>query len=284
MKSFWSALTSSLGKKYLMALSGLVLVGFVLGHMLGNLQVFLDPYYINTYGYKLQHLPYGLLWIVRLFLLLAVVVHVVVAIALIKENRAARPRRYEADDTVQASYASRTMWLSGPILLFFILFHLAHYTVRVVPHHEYNQAIVMADGTQLPEAVHLVHDHEKKVDAYGEPIVAHNVHGMMIAGFSYWYISALYIISMALLCMHLTHGVSSLFQTLGWRNETWRPRLNCLAQAYGWIVFLGFISIPLAVLSGIRNTDPAIYSIPAEVSLEADHSTGPAFAEVEVAP
>lgn len=265
---------SSLGKKYIMALSGIVLSGFVLGHMLGNLQVYLDPYWINAYGYKLHHLPYGLLWVVRFFLLACVAAHIWAAITLIKENRAARPHRYEVDATRKASYASRTMWMSGPIILLFILFHIAHYTTRNVPGQEFNQQIVMADGTELPLHVHLVHNGHKKVNEYGEVIVTHNVHGMMAAGFSHWWVSLFYIIAMGLLCLHLTHGVSSMFQSLGLRNEVWRKRLEYLSTAYGWVVFLGFISIPIATLIGTPMTNklPSEYTAPAAHNEVINHA------------
>ncbi len=246
-----SLLASSLGKKYIMALSGLVLSLFVLGHMVGNLQVFGDPYWINAYGHKLQHLPYGLLWVIRLFLLLCVVAHIWAAITLKMENKKARPEDYQAKATVQASLASRTMIMSGLIILCFLVFHLLHYTVRSVPGHEYNHAIVASDGTEYPAEVPLVHNGKTKVDAYGKPLIVHNVHGMMIAGFSYPLLSLFYIIGTYLLCMHLSHGVSSMFQSLGLRNESWRYRLDALAKVYGWITFIGYASIPLSIWFGL---------------------------------
>lgn len=263
-----SILNSSLGKKYIMALTGIVLTGFVLGHMLGNLQVYLDPYWINAYGYKLHNLPYGLLYIIRLFLLACVAAHIWAAVTLIKQNKAARPQRYAADATRQASYASRTMWMSGPILLFFIIFHIAHYTTRHVPGQEFNDAIVMADGTEMPLHVTLEHNGHAKVDAYGEVIETHNVHAMMAAGFSRWWVSLIYIVSMGLLCMHLSHGVSSMFQSLGLRNEFWRKPLDISAKAYGWVVFLGFISIPIATMVG---SDLVVLE-PSEYTVAHDHS------------
>lgn len=248
-----SLLASSLGKKYVMALSGLVLSMFVLGHMVGNLQVFGDPYLINAYGYKLQHLPYGLLWVVRLFLLACVVAHIWAAITLKIQNKKARPQDYEAKATVQASLASRTMIMSGLIILAFLIFHLLHYTVRAVPGHQYNHAIIASDGTEYPAEVPLVLHGKTKVDAYGDPLIVHNVHDMMIAGFSYPLISIFYIIGVYLLCMHLSHGVSSMFQSLGLRNERWRYRLNKIAMVYGWVTFLGYASIPLGIWFGIVN-------------------------------
>lgn len=230
-----------------MALTGLALVGFVVGHMLGNLQIYLEPYYINAYALKLKDLgPF--LWLIRFALLAIVGVHIWMAIALTLENKKARPETYKADATVQATYASRTMPISGMILLAFILFHIAHFTVRNVPGHDYDTAIQMADGTVYEAHVPLVHSGEEAVE--GTKIV-HDVHTMMVAGFSYWWISIFYIIGMALLCMHLSHGISSMFQSLGLRNRTWRARLDPLAKAVGIILFIGFASIPVAVLAGV---------------------------------
>lgn len=246
-----SLLASSLGKKYVMALSGLVLSLFVLGHMVGNLQIFGDPYLINAYGYKLQHLPYGLLWVIRLFLLLCVVAHLWAAITLKIENKKARPEDYKAKATIQATLASRTMIMSGLIILCFLVFHLLHYTVRSVPGHEYNHSIVAHDGTEYPAEVPLVLDGKTKVDSYGNPLIVHNVHDMMIAGFSYPLISIFYVIGTYLLCMHLSHGVSSMFQSLGFRNEGVRYRLDIGAKVYGWVTFLGYASIPLSIWFGL---------------------------------
>jgi len=245
---------SSLVKKYLMALSGLVLVGFVLGHMLGNLQVY--PIFggaegFNLYAYKLQNLPYNLLWTVRGFLLLSLVVHVWVAILLVMENRRARPANYHAQDYAEAGYASRTMRWTGPLLLVFIIYHLLHFTVTVGPGAEYG------DHELHPE-VHLVKGGKKVIESIDESsmppvpvyVKTHDVYGMVIDGFSSLPVSLFYIISMMFLCMHLSHGVSSLFQSLGLRNKIWRTRLHAVSIAYGWIVFLGFISIPIAVLTG----------------------------------
>ena len=212
-----------------MAASGFVLAGFVMVHMLGNLQVFLGQDALNAYAYKLQSIP-AVLWGFRLVLLVATVTHVLTAISLVRENRAARPTSNGHEKFVQASTGSRTMGLSGSILFAFIVFHVLHYTVRLT-HPEYNQI----EHYVLAESQKHVHD----------------VYTMIIMGFEVKWISVLYIISMALLCLHLTHGVSSIFQTLGLRNSSWKPRLDALATSYGWIVFVGFVSVPISVLAGV---------------------------------
>ena len=129
--------SSSLGKKYLMALSGLVLIGFVFVHMAGNLQILLGQDKINAYAHALQSLPLPILWGSRLFLLLAVVVHAVTAYQLIRENRKARPLGNDVETTKRAGQASLRMGLTGTILLAFIVFHLLHFTIRTI-YPEYN--------------------------------------------------------------------------------------------------------------------------------------------------
>ncbi len=201
-----------------MALSGLVLAGFVLGHMSGNLLMFKGPEAINAYAAWL-HANKGLLWGARIVLVVSTLAHLWTGIQLTLENRASRDGGPAVDATRRATLSSRTMPYSGVVILAFAVFHLLHYTFRTV--------------------------------ALGGVEFGDNVHGMLIAGFSSKPVAVFYIVSMILLCLHLSHGVSSVFQTLGLRNERWRARLDCLAQLYAWVVALGFISIPLAVLLGL---------------------------------
>lgn len=218
---------SSLGKKYLMALSGLVLVGFAVGHMIGNLQMFLDPKYINLYAHKLQSLGPAL-WLIRGFLLVCVVTHIVTAVQLVLENKKARPAGYDVKSKLQASFASRTMKYSGVILLAFIVYHLLHFTVKSTdPRFHELTPFVLADGTAV-----------------------HDVYSMVALGFQCPLISGFYILSVGLLCLHLAHGISSMFQSLGIRNALWRGRLDKVALAVGVLLFAGFAAIPAAVLLG----------------------------------
>jgi succinate dehydrogenase / fumarate reductase cytochrome b subunit len=252
MNPIIALISSSLGKKYLMAITGAMLSLFVLGHMVGNLQIFLDPYFINAYAYKLQNLPYGLLWIIRAGLLATVVIHIWVSIVLTIENRKARPEDYKHKSTAAASYASRTMRISGIIVFLFIVFHIAHYTTRHIPGQEFNQSIVDASGTEYDLHVILTTpDGKEIVDDYGKPKEVHNTHAMMVAGFTYWWVSAIYIIAMLLLSRHLAHGVASMFQSLGLRNSGSRGMLEMVSNVYGIVVFLGYISIPLAITFGL---------------------------------
>ena len=200
-----------------MALSGLVLAGFVLGHMTGNLLMFKGPEAINAYANWLHANP-GLLWGARIVLILSTIAHIWAGILLTLENRAAREGGPAVDATRRASLSSRTMPYSGTVILAFLVFHLLHFTFRQV--------------------------------ALGGVDFGDNVYKMVIAGFTQPAVAVFYIVSLILLCLHLSHGISSVFQTLGLRNERWRSRLDCVASLYAWIVALGFISIPLAVLSG----------------------------------
>lgn len=231
----------SLVKKYLMALSGLVLVLFVLGHMLGNLQIFLGPEAINVYAYQLQSLPPAVLWGIRLFLLVCVAVHVWMAVLLTIENRRARPDRYANQRMRRTTFSSRVMPMTGLIILAFIIFHILHFTSRTI-FPEYN---------------------DLRWDWNGKDLL--DVSSMMIAGFSVWWVSLFYLLATGLLCSHLCHGVSSMFQSVGIRNEAWRYRLDRVAVAYGWVVFLGFASIPLAVMTGILQ-------MPAELVITTDQA------------
>ena len=211
---------SSIGKKWVVALTGLALVGFVIGHLIGNLQIFLPPEYINTYAQKLQSLG-PLLWIIRFGLLAMFFLHVVNTIALVRENREARPSRYAVERTKRATTASLTMIISGLTLLAFIIFHLAHFTLGAVP------------TTDI---------------AVMDPLGRRDVYRMMVGGFRNPWVSGFYLISMALLCLHITHGFQSVFQTLGLRTRKLAPLFSITSIGLGWFLFLGNAAIVLAVL------------------------------------
>jgi len=219
---------SSLGRKYIMAISGAALFLFVVGHLLGNLQIFLGPSAINRYGDFLQSNK-EILWPARIGLLLMVALHIWAAVKLSAENKAARPIGY-ADNPVPvaASYASRTMLMSGLIIAAFVLYHLLHYTVQV-------RSLNFTGKDFL-----ALHDMEGR----------HDVFRMMVAGFSQPLVSGFYILAMGLLCLHLSHGVSATFQSVGLKNEVCGPLIDRLARAVAWLIFLGYISIPIAVLLG----------------------------------
>ena len=197
-----------------MAFTGLILVLFVMGHMLGNLLIFMGPDALNAYAYKLHSIPGSIMTLIRVSLLLAVVVHVWMAILLTIANKKAKPGVYKTK--VKSTYASRTMRMSGVILLSFIIFHILHYTVRIVPTMEYNDKIVFSEISGTANYVPL-YKSGRPVIEYGESVLTFNVYDMLIHGFKNPYLSFFYVLSVGLLCLHLAHGISSIFQTFGLR-------------------------------------------------------------------
>jgi succinate dehydrogenase / fumarate reductase cytochrome b subunit len=221
LSSFYN---SSIGKKMIVALTGIVLMVFVVGHLLGNLQIFLGPEWVNGYAQHLRDLG-PLLWLIRAFLLATVLVHIYVTIRLAIDNRRARPRDYIEKEHVKASFASRHMVVSGLVVFAFIVFHLLHFTGR-----KFN-----------PQFPLLKND----------PLNHYDVYSMMVYGFQNIYVSAFYVIGLFLLTLHLTHGASSFFQSLGLNNKSLTPRLALGARIFAWLIFIGYTSIPVAILLGI---------------------------------
>lgn len=221
--SFWQ---STIGKKILVALTGIIFLLFLVGHLAGNLLVFLGPDAINEYGVFLHDLGHGFaVWIARAGLLAALAVHVVLTVQLSAANHKAKPA-YAYPNTVQTSRSARIMIWSGLTILAFLVYHLLHFTVRVG--NEYDGESYL---TTLPM-------HEGEV---------HNVYKMMIDGFSWAPAAIFYLIGLTLLCSHLSHGVASVFQTLGVRSEKTRGLIKKLGWAYAIFIYLGFSSIPIAI-------------------------------------
>lgn len=208
----------------IVAVTGLVLIAFIIGHLLGNLQIFLGPDWVNGYAEHLRELG-PLLWMVRVFLFVNVALHIYYTIRLAIENRRARGVAYVKKTPVKATFASRNMAMSGLIVLAFIVFHIAHFTVRVV---DPRFALLKAD-----------------------PLNHYDVFSMMVFGFQHWIVSAFYILAMFLLTLHLTHGASSFLQSLGLNDKKLTPKLARLGRIFAWLIFIGYSSIPVAVLLGI---------------------------------
>ena len=212
----------------IVAVTGVILIIFVIGHLLGNLQIFIGPDWINAYSKHLHDLG-PLLWAIRLFLLAAVAIHIYVTIQLAIENRRARPEPYETREYVKATPASRHMVLSGLIVLAFVLYHLAHFTVRVTD----------------PRFASLKPD----------PLGRYDVYSMMAYGFQNYFVSGFYILGLFLLALHLSHGASSFFQSLGFNDKKLNPRLALGGRIFAWLIFAGYTSIPIAIL--LRFIKPA---------------------------
>lgn len=212
-----------IGKKAVMAATGVVLFGYVIGHLLGNLQIYSnDPTQINKYAAFLHNPSNTIpLWGIRGFLVACVLVHVLACTQLWLQNRAARPIRYYKKADVPTSYAARTMIWSGPIVGAFIVFHILHLTAGKV--------------LELREA------------GPNAPDVYYNV----IAGFQNPLIAGFYIVAIALLCTHLFHGLWSMFQSIGFSHPRYTPLLKKAAALIAILIALGNISIPVSCLAGI---------------------------------
>jgi succinate dehydrogenase / fumarate reductase cytochrome b subunit len=211
-------LHTSIFRKTIMAVTGVLLIGFVTAHMIGNLLIFVGADWLNSYALHLQE--WGpLLWVARIILLAAVGLHIWMAIWLSIENRKARPEKYHFKKSIQTTYAARTMAMSGIIVLTFIIYHLLQFTF----------------GVTNPELSHLK-------DAAGH----HDVYSMVVLSFYNPFIAGSYLVALFLLCTHLSHGISSLFQSLGWSRPDAQPLLIGLSRGYALILFLGYASIPTA--------------------------------------
>jgi succinate dehydrogenase / fumarate reductase cytochrome b subunit len=213
---------SSIGAKLIMASTGLILFGFVLVHMAGNLQVFLGQETYNAYAHFLKSLP-ELLWPARLVLLSAVLLHIGSGLRLAAIDRAARPIAYAQRRYRQASWASRSMALSGVVVLSFIVYHLLHFTLGVTNPGDYVRR---------------------------DPLGHHDVYSMLVLGFQNPYVASAYMVSILLLGLHLSHGVSSLLQTLGFNHPRYNQAIACVGPLFAALIVVGNVSMPLAVLLG----------------------------------
>ncbi len=221
---------SSVGKKYIMAISGMFLLAFVVGHCLGNLQIFMGRETINRYAHFLQSNK-EMLWPVRIFLFTMLVLHLWTSIRLWFENRAARPVGYFGNPTPMASsFASRNMMIMGIVLGCFLVYHILHYTVQVP---EIN--LIGKDFSGAEYQIECQRD----------------VYKMMINGFSHPLVSLFYVLGVGGLCFHISHGAHSLFQSIGINNKYYRSILEKAAAILAIILFIGYISIPVSVLTGI---------------------------------
>ncbi len=220
---------STVGKKVIMALTGLLLIGFVVGHMAGNLKTFmgfdaegiakLDHYAVYLRSIASDVLGHGVfLWITRGVLLGAVFLHILMAVQLTMRNRASRPQQYAGQRYSSATAASRTMSIGGTLLLVFIIFHILHFTTGHAHPHGFVEGHVYANVYNAFQ------------------------HGSLVA---------LYVVAMCALCLHLYHGTWSVFQTLGIEARGWNSMLRTIAKAVAFVVCVGFISVPIAMYAGM---------------------------------
>ncbi|MGH7326384.1 MAG: succinate dehydrogenase cytochrome b subunit [Candidatus Rokuibacteriota bacterium] len=223
MITLWS---TSIGKKAVMAVTGFILVGFVILHMLGNLKLYQGEETFNNYATFLRDVgapvlgSHQVLWVARLILLTVTVLHVAAAVQLTRMSYAARPQRYHRREPVQSTYASRTMRWGSVIITLFVIYHILHFTFGAVGY------------------------------APGQ-FRSMSVYRNVVIGFSVWYVSAFYIAAMIALGLHMHHGVWSMFQTLGLNNVGANRFYRTLATVSSLAVVAGNISFPVAVLAGL---------------------------------
>jgi succinate dehydrogenase / fumarate reductase cytochrome b subunit len=214
-----------IGQKVVMAITGIVLIGFVIAHMLGNLKIFAGPNEINDYSRFLREvgspeLSYGqLLWLVRIILLISVTLHITAALQLTRMSWAARPTGYTVKRDIETTFAARAMRWGGVLLIVFVIFHLLHLTGGVV-------------GFRAGQFKHLA------------------VYENVVAAFAVLPVAIFYIVAMGALCLHLSHGIWSMLQTLGWSTARNEATLKIISRVIASIVFLGFASVPVAVIAG----------------------------------
>ncbi len=213
----------SVGHKAIMAVTGLLMFGYVVGHLAGNLQIFIGQGQINAYAQFLKDVP-ALTYSARVVLLAALILHVWNGVRLYLQNKASRPVTYVHQGTVQATLSSRTMFWTGLGVFLFVVYHLLHFTF-VVTNPSY-------------AGLH---------DALGR----HDVYSMIILGFKNWIISTVYLVAVFFVCYHLSHGLESLMQTLGLNNARLRPVLRGLSVTIATLIFIGYAGIPVAVLTNI---------------------------------
>ncbi len=214
MLAFWRA---AVGKKIVMAVTGLIMIAFLIGHLAGNLLVFRGAEGLNAYAAFLKHNA-GVLWVVRAVLLVSVALHIVAAVQLLALDRKARPQTYEKVEPQAATVASRTMRIGGLIIALFVVFHLLHFTT----------------GTIQPA-----------------PFEEGEVYRNMIGGFQVWWVALLYVVAMIFIGLHLFHGGWSWLRTLGLSRAKRRPLQRPIAAALAIILWAGFTSIPLAIFFGL---------------------------------
>ena len=234
--------TSSVGKKFIMAVTGAALIAFVTGHLVGNLQIFASPDKINGYAHFLQSLG-PVLWIERLVLLGCAILHVGIAVQLTIENQQARPEKYDFNHTIRATLSSRTMRWTGAVVAAFIAYHLAQFTVGWADAKDFKAA--------LPEYVMQSDFHLLGIPVVAKDLPVHDVYSMVFLGFSHAVVSLFYIIAVGLLSFHLAHGAESMFQTLGWKSGLWAALLKKVVILYCVLYFLGNLAIPGAILTGM---------------------------------
>ncbi len=220
-------LASTIGQKAVMAATGFALVGFVFVHMAGHLQMFQGPEAYNKYAHMLQSMG-GIKWGLRGALLFGVFAHMWAGARLMLRNMGARPENYAVNKWLAATPAAKTMRATGPIVLFFIVYHLLHFTLLKVSSQGFDEMMYNLNGVDVPDV------YQRMVISYQNPVI-----------------TTVYVLAVTLLGTHLAHGIQSMFQTLGLNNATYRPAIQIASKALALVAVLGFVAVPLAILAGV---------------------------------
>ena len=222
---------SSVGTKYVMAVTGLLLIGFILAHMAGNLLIFAGKDALNGYAHALEDKP-ALLWTARVLLLTIFVLHIVLGTRLTRDNMRARPVRYVYEGTIQANWASRHMLLTGLLILAFVIYHLLQFTFGVTDPTHFKRSLRLYQPTDIAQRPE------------------YDVAAMVVAGFQQPVVTLAYVVAMFFLALHLFHGASSWFQSLGLNGRGYDKVINWVGPVIALVVLVGNCSIPLAILAG----------------------------------
>ncbi len=210
------------GKKLVMAVTGLFLFFFVIVHLIGNSSIFFGPNGINAYTEKLHSLP-ALVWTFRLIMVVFFSIHIYFGINLYLENRASKPVQYAVKKSLRASFASKNMIWTGSAIAVFLIYHLLHFTIRVL-----NIGELGTDSMHRPD-----------------------VYSMVLKGLTEIPSLIIYIFGLATLVLHLFHGIQSLFQTTGLNTENMQTCIIKASKTAAVIIFIGYLSIPAVILAGI---------------------------------
>lgn len=214
--------------KFIVGITGLLLILFIIGHTLGNVLVYVGPDALNAYAQNLRAIP-ELLWTVRVGLVVVTIVHVWLSLKLAAMNSAANPTKYKVTNHKRASFSSKSMRLLGMTIFFFVLYHLAHYTLGIAHPEHYNVPNeILPDGTSR-----------------------HDVYAMVVAGFQNPLVSVIYIIAVVTLGFHLSHGVQSMMHTLGFNGNKFSANMKKISNAFAILIVLALGSIPLTILLGL---------------------------------
>lgn len=255
----FSFLKSTVLSKFVMAITGIILVLFIIGHLIGNLQIFIGKDVYNTYAHFLQSLG-ELLWVIRIVLIVSVILHIITSVYLKFLNMSARPVNYKFRKYVQAKLTSRTMIWTGIMIFAFVVYHLLHFTIGVADpeiyghkdYYERNAEYVIADAQG-----EIVYDGGKFATVQGAKVLfeRHDVYRMVISGFRKPIVSIFYIIGMIILGFHLNHAIQSMIQTIGLSGPRFTKCMMSLSSILSFLIALGYISIPVLIMLKVVGGD-----------------------------